>query len=64
MNKKPSQKLSEKLIQFAAFTLAILERDKDWDANTISDIGKAARVLGLSSVDENGAFCIQNVEGV
>lgn len=62
MKQKPSAKLSEKLISFAAFTLAILERDKEWSEDTISEIGQAAQVLGLSDIDENGAFRIKNVD--
>jgi hypothetical protein len=62
MKQEISTQLSEKLISFGAFTLAILERDKEWSADTISEIGQAAQILGLSDLDENGAFRIKNVD--
>ena len=44
------------LLRFACVVLAILERDEDWNADTIDDIGKAASDIGLSTVDSQGLF--------
>ena len=44
------------LLRFACVVLAILERDEDWNADTIDDIGKAASDIGLSTVDSQGMF--------
>jgi len=44
------------LLRFACVVLAILERDEDWNADTIDDIGKAASDIGLSTVDSKGMF--------
>ena len=44
------------LLRFACVVLAILERDEEWIADTIDDIGKAASDIGLSTVDSQGLF--------
>ena len=47
-----------KMIGFARATLQILERDKDWDADTLDDIGEAARKAELSSINKYHEFVI------
>lgn len=44
------------LIQFAKFVLLTLEKDKEWDGDTIDDIGSKAFNLGLSTINEDGEF--------
>jgi hypothetical protein len=46
----------QKLIEFAQFTLDILERDLEWDADTIDDIGAKAIQLGLAKNDDDSLF--------
>lgn len=46
------------LIQFTLFTLEILERDKEWDVDTIDDIGLGAIDFGLAKSNENQEFKI------
>jgi len=44
------------LIEFAEFVLLVLETDKEWNADTIDDIGLKAFNFGLSSTNEDGEF--------
>lgn len=45
--------LKEKLLkQFGMAVLNMLERDEEWNDDTIDDIGMAAIDLGLAYVDE------------
>ena len=57
MLKTPAMKDKEKtLIQFAEFVLMVLETDKEWNADTIDDIGAKAFKLGLATTNEDGEF--------
>lgn len=44
------------LIQFAKFVLLALETDKEWNADTIDDIGSKAFKLGLATTNKDGEF--------
>ena len=46
----------QKLISFAVFTLAILEQEKEWSADTTDDISYKAMTLDLAEVNEDGEF--------
>lgn len=46
------------LLHFANNVLEILERDKDWGADTLDDVGMNAIELGLATSDENAEFKI------
>lgn len=44
------------LVRFAERTLARLEADEEWDADTTEAIGVTAIELGLAELDDNGMF--------
>lgn len=45
-----------RLIKFARIVLEILEREKEWNADTIGEIGQAAYETGLSGLNKFGEF--------
>lgn len=48
-----NQELHEaRLRMFATHVLRVLERDKEWNADTIEEISYAAMDLGLAEVDD------------
>lgn len=49
----------DKLLRFAKDVLLILERDKEWNADTLQSIADNAELYGLSATDAGHFFTIQ-----
>lgn len=47
---------------FAIATLRLLEREKEWNADTIEEISWFAQDLSLADTDENGNFRVKPVD--
>ena len=47
---------------FAIATLHLLEREKEWNADTIEEISWFAQDLSLAEIDENGEFRVKPVD--
>lgn len=47
---------NEKLIEFANFVLDILEEHKEWNSDTIDEIGCGAIEAGLAGSNEDSEF--------
>jgi hypothetical protein len=47
---------------FTIYVLRLLEREKEWNANTIYEIADAAFNLSLASTDDHGHFIVNNFE--
>jgi len=47
------------LIEYAKEVLEILESYKEWDSDTIDDIGMLAINSGLANQDDNGLFKVK-----
>ena len=47
---------------FAIYVLRLLEREKEWNADTVDEIAEAAFDLFLASTDEHGNFIANNFE--
>lgn len=45
-----------KLIEFAEYTLATLEQEKDWSSDTTEEIATAAMDMGLAHTNGDGEF--------
>jgi len=47
---------------FTIYVLRLLEREKEWNADTVDEIANAAFDLSLASTDEHGNFIANNFE--
>jgi len=47
---------------FTIYVLRLLEREKEWNADTVDEIADAAFDLFLASTDEHGNFIANNFE--
>ena len=47
---------------FTIYVLRLLEREKEWNADTVDEIADAAFDLSLASTDEHGNFIANNFE--
>jgi hypothetical protein len=47
---------------FTIATLRLLEREKEWNADTIEEISWFAQDLSLAEIDENGEFRVKPVD--
>ncbi len=47
---------------FAIATLRLLEREKEWNADTIEEISWFAQDLSLADLDESGNFRVKPVD--
>jgi len=47
---------------FAIYVLRLLEREKEWNADTVDEIADAAFDLSLASTDDHGHFIVNNFE--
>ena len=47
---------------FTIATLRLLEREKEWNADTIEEISWFAQDLSLAEIDENGNFRVKPVD--
>jgi len=52
----------DRCLLFTIATLRLLEREKEWDADTIDSIADFAMDLGLATTDENGNFIVESVD--
>jgi len=47
---------------FTIATLHLIEREKEWNADTIEEISWFAQDLSLAEIDENGEFRVKPVD--
>lgn len=47
---------------FAIATLRLLEREKEWNADTLDEISFYAMDVGLADLDESGNFRVKPVD--
>jgi ribosome assembly protein YihI (activator of Der GTPase) len=47
---------------FTIATLRLMEREKEWNADTLDRIADFALDLGLATADENGNFIVEKVD--
>ena len=47
---------------FSIYVLRLLEREKEWSADTVDEIADAAFDLHLAETDESGNFIVKSVD--
>ena len=52
----------DRCLLFAIATLRLLEREKEWSADTVDEISFFAQDLSLADLDENGYFRVKPVD--
>jgi hypothetical protein len=52
----------DRALLFTIATLRLLEREKEWSADTVDEISFFAQDLSLADLDENGYFRVKPVD--
>ena len=52
----------DRALLFTIATLRLLEREKEWNADTVEEISWFAQDLSLADLDENGNFRVKPVD--
>jgi hypothetical protein len=52
----------DRALLFTIATLRLLEREKEWSADTVDEISFFAQDLSLADLDENGEFRVKPVD--
>lgn len=52
----------DRALLFTIATLRLLEREKEWSADTVDEISWFAQDLSLADLDENGEFRVKPVD--
>lgn len=52
----------DRALLFTIATLRLLEREKEWNADTLEEISWFAQDLSLADLDENGEFRVKPVD--
>lgn len=52
----------DRALLFTIATLRLLEREKEWNADTLEEISWFAQDLSLADFDENGEFRVKPVD--